>query len=95
MTDPKLYQTHDGTWVFEHDNTVMFLTTNNTWDQYQTEEHGEPADPLETLEGWLRIQPSETITGTERTNLIQDIEAAANELRQLRNTLQELTGEPQ
>lgn len=95
MTDPKLYQTHDGTWVFEHENTVMFLTTNNTWDQYETHEHNGQPDPLHTLEGWLTVQPSPTISGTERTNLLEDIAAGCNEIRQLRNTLQKLEGNQQ
>lgn len=40
-------------------------------------------DPLNTLEGWLRVQPSDNITGTERTNLLEDIATACKELRRV------------
>jgi len=40
-------------------------------------------DPLNTLEGWLAVQPSENITGTERDNLLDDIATACKELRRV------------
>jgi hypothetical protein len=40
-------------------------------------------DPLNTLEGWLRVQPSDNITGTERDNLLDDIATACKELRRV------------
>ena len=93
MTDPKLYRTHDGTWVLEHDSTVMFLPSLETaWQQYHIQTWGEPEDPLATLEGWLTVGPSDTITGTERTNLLEDIAAGCLEIRRLRRII---TGEPE
>jgi hypothetical protein len=78
MSDPKLYQTHDGTWVFEHDSTVMFLQPSDTqWHQYDIE----PEDVLATLEGWLTVGPSDTIAGTERANLLEDIAAGCMVIR--------------
>jgi len=40
-------------------------------------------DPLATLEGWLAVQPSDNITGTERANLLDDIATACKELRRV------------
>jgi len=40
-------------------------------------------DPLTTLEGWLAVQPSDNITGTERDNLLDDIATACKELRRV------------
>ena len=48
------------------------------------EQDNQPPDPLTMLEAWMTIQPSHTMTPTERANLLQDIEAAANEIRRLR-----------
>jgi hypothetical protein len=47
---------------------------------------------LATLEGWLTVGPSDTISGTERANLLEDIAAGCMEIRRLRRII---TGEPE
>lgn len=53
------------------------------------EQDNQPPDPLEALQGWVMIRPAETITGTLRTNLIEDITNGCNEIIRLRNKVQQ------
>ena len=94
MSTVRFYRCDDGTWALEDNGYVTFLSPEHS---ARLDEHRQLTtelriDPLHALEGWLTVQPSRTITGTERTNLLEDIAAACREIRRLRRILQ---GEPE
>lgn len=95
MSAVRFYRCDDGTWALEDNGFVTFLSPEHS---ARLDEHRQlttltaTTDPLAMLEGWLTVQPSRTITGTERTNLLEDIAAACAEIRRLRRILD---GEPE
>jgi len=79
MSDPKLYRAADGTWVFEHNDTVMFLASD------PNNQH--TPDPLLMLSSWLAAPPSAAFPQQERSDLLEDIKDACQEITRLRRII--------